>query len=436
MRPPFPPVPGPVEDTPLGDPALTEPLPPISSFDVQPAAEEHRRPGRCRRAAAGPLHAGRRGPGRDRARRPLPRPLRARGRRRRGGQRRDDRGPRRGGRGARRPPAPLGRLLRRGRDLGDRAIARPAGAPAGHDHRRRRRALQFRRDRDHRRRDRARPAWRASSCRSRPASRSARSTSRRPRRNVLLRLPQQGYPFPELGLRDIVLDPETHVGDYTLPLEPGPRARFAGFTTEGDLAFDAEHVGVLAALPPRRPLRPPQGRRSARGDGLDAAVQHRLGRAGADRRDAPRTAPNMSTSWSARTPARPRSIDATRRLQHRRGLPARRRLGASQPVPARRRAARSPRSPARRSRISASASAATIGASATARCCSSSRSAGAIIEAFQGYTTRLYGLVAANRRRSGRSAGPMPMAPRSSPPTRTATAPPRSRCATPISSAG
>jgi translocation and assembly module TamA len=64
--------------------------------------------------------------------------------------------------------------------------------------------------------------------------------------NVLLRLPQEGYPFPELGLRDIVLDPETHVGDYTLPLTPGPRASFAGFTTEGDLAFDARHVGVLA----------------------------------------------------------------------------------------------------------------------------------------------------------------------------------------------
>src|SRR5690349_8028064 len=64
--------------------------------------------------------------------------------------------------------------------------------------------------------------------------------------NVLLRLPQEGYPFPELGLRDIVLDPETHVGDYSLPLNPGPRARFAGFTTEGDLAFDADHVGILA----------------------------------------------------------------------------------------------------------------------------------------------------------------------------------------------
>ena len=64
--------------------------------------------------------------------------------------------------------------------------------------------------------------------------------------NVLLRLPQQGYPFPEIGLRDIVLDPDTHVGDYSLPLTPGPRGVFAGFYTEGDLAFDAEHVGTLA----------------------------------------------------------------------------------------------------------------------------------------------------------------------------------------------
>jgi len=64
--------------------------------------------------------------------------------------------------------------------------------------------------------------------------------------NVLLRLPQQGYPFPEIGLRDILLDPETGTGAYTLPLNPGPRARFGGFTTEGDLAFGPRHVDVLA----------------------------------------------------------------------------------------------------------------------------------------------------------------------------------------------
>ncbi|HEX8511830.1 MAG TPA: BamA/TamA family outer membrane protein, partial [Allosphingosinicella sp.] len=64
--------------------------------------------------------------------------------------------------------------------------------------------------------------------------------------NVRLRLPQQGYPFAEVGLRDVLLDPETRTGDYTLPVETGPRSRFAGFTTEGDLAFGPKHVGVLA----------------------------------------------------------------------------------------------------------------------------------------------------------------------------------------------
>jgi translocation and assembly module TamA len=64
--------------------------------------------------------------------------------------------------------------------------------------------------------------------------------------NVRLRLPQQGYPFAEVGLRDILLDPDTREGEYTLPVEPGPRSRFAGFTTEGDLAFGPKHVGVLA----------------------------------------------------------------------------------------------------------------------------------------------------------------------------------------------
>ncbi len=64
--------------------------------------------------------------------------------------------------------------------------------------------------------------------------------------NVLLRLPQQGYPFAELGLRDIELDPQTLLGAYNLPLEPGPRASFRRITVEGTLAFDVEHVGVLS----------------------------------------------------------------------------------------------------------------------------------------------------------------------------------------------
>ncbi len=64
--------------------------------------------------------------------------------------------------------------------------------------------------------------------------------------NINLELPQKGYPFVEVGTRDILLDPATATGDYTLPVESGPRSLFAGFTTEGDLAFDAEHVEVLS----------------------------------------------------------------------------------------------------------------------------------------------------------------------------------------------
>ena len=64
--------------------------------------------------------------------------------------------------------------------------------------------------------------------------------------NVAILLPQKGYPFAEVGQRDVLLDPETRLGDYTLPVTVGPRARFGGFATTGDLAFDARHIGVLA----------------------------------------------------------------------------------------------------------------------------------------------------------------------------------------------
>ena len=63
---------------------------------------------------------------------------------------------------------------------------------------------------------------------------------------VAVTLPEEGYPFAEIGLRDILLDPVTEDGVYTLPVSTGPRARFGGFTTTGNTAFDAEHVELLA----------------------------------------------------------------------------------------------------------------------------------------------------------------------------------------------
>ena len=64
--------------------------------------------------------------------------------------------------------------------------------------------------------------------------------------NVSLVLPQQGYPFAEVGERDILLDAATGTGAYTLPVAVGPRSSFCGYSTTGNLAFDADHVGTLA----------------------------------------------------------------------------------------------------------------------------------------------------------------------------------------------
>jgi translocation and assembly module TamA len=68
--------------------------------------------------------------------------------------------------------------------------------------------------------------------------------------NVALILPQRGYPFVKVGDRDILLDDLTGKGDYTLPVDTGPRASFGTFTTEGKLAFGAEHVSVLTRFKP------------------------------------------------------------------------------------------------------------------------------------------------------------------------------------------
>ena len=63
--------------------------------------------------------------------------------------------------------------------------------------------------------------------------------------NVAIVLPQNGYAFAEVGQRDVLLDPETHLGDYTLPVTVGPRGRFGAVKTAGKLAFDAHHVSIL-----------------------------------------------------------------------------------------------------------------------------------------------------------------------------------------------
>lgn len=65
--------------------------------------------------------------------------------------------------------------------------------------------------------------------------------------NIAVVLPQNGYPFAKIGDRDIALDTTTETGDYTLPIETGPRSRFGDFRTGGAKpVFEPDHVAVLA----------------------------------------------------------------------------------------------------------------------------------------------------------------------------------------------
>ncbi len=68
--------------------------------------------------------------------------------------------------------------------------------------------------------------------------------------NVKLRLPQQGYPFVKLGDHDVVLNPETHTGDYLLPVDPGARARFGSLVIAGKPVFPLSQLEVLPRFHP------------------------------------------------------------------------------------------------------------------------------------------------------------------------------------------
>lgn len=64
---------------------------------------------------------------------------------------------------------------------------------------------------------------------------------------VSLTLPENGYPFAKLGMRDVVLDDETYTGDYTLPVDTGPRSSFGSIRPRGKKpVFDEKHIALLA----------------------------------------------------------------------------------------------------------------------------------------------------------------------------------------------
>lgn len=62
---------------------------------------------------------------------------------------------------------------------------------------------------------------------------------------VSLRLPEQGYPFVEVGQRAILLDSVAFTGDYSLPVKAGPKSRFGQLRTQGDPVFAVDHLNVF-----------------------------------------------------------------------------------------------------------------------------------------------------------------------------------------------
>lgn len=63
---------------------------------------------------------------------------------------------------------------------------------------------------------------------------------------LLLKLPQRGYPFAELGTRQVLLDDLDNTGLYSLPVSPGPLSVFGGFRWKGDQLFSERHLRVLS----------------------------------------------------------------------------------------------------------------------------------------------------------------------------------------------
>jgi len=68
--------------------------------------------------------------------------------------------------------------------------------------------------------------------------------------NVSVIMPQNGYPFAAVKNRDIALDPDTALGDYTLMVDPGPRSRFGGFRSTGKVVFQPGHIAELTRFYP------------------------------------------------------------------------------------------------------------------------------------------------------------------------------------------
>jgi translocation and assembly module TamA len=70
---------------------------------------------------------------------------------------------------------------------------------------------------------------------------------------LLRRLTEQGYPFAEIGARDVVLDQVEPTGTYLLTGHLGPAGVFGAIRMSGFQPFDEDHAAVIARFEPGQP---------------------------------------------------------------------------------------------------------------------------------------------------------------------------------------
>ncbi|MBO9498097.1 MAG: BamA/TamA family outer membrane protein [Novosphingobium sp.] len=69
---------------------------------------------------------------------------------------------------------------------------------------------------------------------------------------IAVKLPRNGYPFATVGQRDILLDETARTGDYTLPITVGPRSRFGEIVVVADSQPSAAPRGKKARKTKRK----------------------------------------------------------------------------------------------------------------------------------------------------------------------------------------
>jgi len=63
-------------------------------------------------------------------------------------------------------------------------------------------------------------------------------------------LGEEGFAQAKLGEQDVEVNHQTHLATLTLPVNPGPVARFGAIRVSGKPPFSAHHVGIIARFKP------------------------------------------------------------------------------------------------------------------------------------------------------------------------------------------